>query len=380
LLEAPLFAVADGMGGHRGGEVASSLALETLEQAFAQGEGTLGDQVRAANRAVLERSIHDRAVAGMGTTLTAILVEGDRLRLAHVGDSRAYLARQGDLRRLTEDHTLVHRMVLEGDLTAAEAEVHPHRNILTRVLGVDPDVELDEDVIELRLGDRILLCSDGLTGMLSEDRIARVLVEEAEPGPAVERLIRESNEAGGIDNITAVIVDITEGDVTDASQESAMQVDLGALLAPLEGATRRSPTDTGALGGRAERTPGSTEHEPPGPPRPRGHAGRPLVWAGAALGVLVLGFVGLRMYLDAQWYVGVSDGRVAVYRGIPATVAGFELHHVVEETEIPATQAETLAVYRAIRDGITADDRGEADAIVDQIRADVSALAGASSP
>jgi PPM family protein phosphatase len=381
LVDAPLFAVADGMGGHRGGEVASSLALETLEAVFALRQGTLGDQVREANRAVFERSVNDRAVAGMGTTLTAILLEDDRLRLAHVGDSRAYLVRQGDLRRLTEDHTLVHRMVLEGDLTAEEAELHPHRNILTRVLGVDPDLELDEDLVDLRPGDRILLCSDGLTGMLSEDRIARVLAEEPEPAGAVERLIRESNEAGGIDNITAVIVDLAREEGTDTAPESTAQAGAGAP--PHEGADRTTFADSAEPSGTAERASRSGERAsraaagaPARPPRARLGARRPVVWAALALGVLVLGVVGFRLYLDAQWYVGISHGRVAIYRGIPTSVAGFDLHRAVEETDIPSTRAEALALYHDLQEGITANDRAAAEAIVEQIRADVVRAGG----
>ena len=168
ILDQPLFAVADGMGGHRGGEVASKLALETIGALFRGGEGgSLAEHVRAANREVFGRSMLDPSVAGMGTTLTAALVEGSRVRLAHVGDSRAYQLRAGEIRLLTEDHTLVHRMVLEGEITAEEAEVHPHRSVLTRALGVDVDVAVDEGAIDVRGGDRLLLCTDGLTAMLT---------------------------------------------------------------------------------------------------------------------------------------------------------------------------------------------------------------------
>jgi len=362
LAEEPLFAVADGMGGHRGGEVASSLALETIERMFARGEGELVEQVREANRAVFERSTLDRAVAGMGTTLTAALLEGDHIRLAHVGDSRAYLVRDGRLRLLTEDHTLVHRMVLEGELTEAEAEVHPHRSILTRALGVDPDVEVDEITLEVRAGDRLLLCSDGLTGMLPEPRVEEILGAEVEPQRAVDRLIREANDAGGVDNITAIVIALTDADID-----------------PSEGDTSAT-TDTAALGGRAERTSGSAEQEPPRPtPRSLASSRRPkppwpklATWVGVTLGILVLAFVGLRLYLDSQWFVGVSDGRVAVYRGIPAQVAGFDLNHVVVETSIPADAATSFALYRDLPDGITADDREEAQQIVEQIRRDTA--------
>ncbi len=208
LNDEPLFAVADGMGGHRGGEVASKLALETLEVLFRHGRGgTLAEQVKQANRAVFERSMLDRTVAGMGTTLTAALVEGSSVRLAHVGDSRAYLFREGEMRQLTEDHTLVRRMVVEGEITEEEANVHPHRSVLTRALGVDVDVAVDEGVIDVTGGDRLLLCTDGLTAMLTETQIREILSAAAAPDDAAKRLVRAANRAGGVDNITVVVLD-----------------------------------------------------------------------------------------------------------------------------------------------------------------------------
>jgi len=345
LVDEPLFAVADGMGGHRGGEVASQLALETVEKLFRKGTGDLAEQVREANRAVFERSVEDRQVAGMGTTLTAALVEGDRIRLAHVGDSRAYLLRDGELRRLTEDHTLVHRMVTEGEISETEAEAHPQRSVLTRALGVDMFVDVDDDVVQVRSGDRLLLCTDGLTGMVSEDEIKEVLQDVADPSEAAERLVRAANEAGGVDNTTVVILDFSDdGRAQDGLAQDGLAQD-GLAEKPAQAPRRRAFPWM-----------------------------RMAIWAGAAVAVIVLGLVGLRAYLDTQWYVGVSEGNVAVYRGIPAEVAGFRLHHVVVETTIPAEVAESLALYRDRLDqGITADDREAANAIVEQIRNDVEA-------
>lgn len=359
LVVGPVVAVADGMGGHLGGEVAASLAVEVLERLTERGEGSLADRVREANRAVFERSMLDRAVSGMGTTLTAAELGDERARLVHVGDSRAYLLRAGELTRLTEDHTLVQQMVRAGELTPAQAERHPHRNILTRVIGVEPDVRVDEMQVELRPGDRLLLCSDGLTTMLPERRIAEILRKERDPQAAVERLIAEANAAGGVDNITAVLADVVEdegGDDPPSPRAArATAVDLALPGAP---ATR----DRGGAGG-------------PSRPPPSALLRRATVRIGLALGVLVLGLVGLRLYLDSQWYVGVADGRIAIYRGIPAEVAGFQLHRVVSETEIRAEDARALALYRDLDEGITAADRAEADAIVEQIRADLARLA-----
>jgi protein phosphatase len=370
----PLFAVADGMGGHRGGEVASRLALETIEELFARREGDLAEEVRQANRAVFERSTQDRSVAGMGTTLTAALLEADHVRLVHVGDSRAYLLREGSLRLLTEDHTLVHRMVLEGELTRAEAEVHPHRNILTRVLGVDPDVRTDDATLDILAGDRLLLCSDGLTGMLPEARIEEILRDEPEPGRAVERLIREANDAGGVDNITAIVIDLIDTEHPEAARGSGSTTEVAAV--PGVGPTTEVAAD--AWAGPSRSGPGrgaepALRAQRPGEPGSRSEGpARHAVWIAATIGLLVLASVGFRVYLDSQWYVGVSDGRVAIYRGIPAQVAGFELHHVVSETQIPAEAATSLVLYRDLEDGITADDREEAEQIVEQIRLDTA--------
>ena len=330
LIEPPLFAVADGMGGHRGGEVASQLALETVEDLFRKGEGSLADQVRQANRAVFERSLEDTAVSGMGTTLTAALQEGSRLHLAHVGDSRAYLLRAGAFRQLTVDHTLVARMVKAGEITEAEAEVHPHRNVVTRSVGTEAEVRVDEDEIALLDGDRVLLCSDGLTGMVTEDQIQAILETEPDPQRGADRLIKAANRAGGVDNITVVVLDAI---------------------------------------GEEEDTSGA------GPqPGPEGHAWRRWIAGGlAVIVVLVAAFFVFRAYVDRQWYVGEVDGKVAVYQGIPARPVGISLSRVDTTTEIPAADAEALELYRDLPQGINAKSRDDAFAIVEQIRTDIAA-------
>ena len=385
VVEEPLFALADGMGGHRGGEVASRIAIETLERLFATGEGTLPELVREANRAVFERSMSDRSVSGMGTTLTAAVLEGDRVRLAHVGDSRAYLLREGELRQVTEDHTLVHRMVTEGELTEAEAEVHPHRNILIRVVGVDQNVDVDELELDVRPGDRLMLCSDGLHDMLSSQHISRILTTEADPHAAVRRLIADANDAGGIDNITVILLDFHDAEATEGGS-TARDVTTETRTIPRPSGSRAATatTGTGGWGGRAEPTSSSAEQEPPRPPR-RPLAGRirrtrVALWTGVVVAVLVLAFVGFRMYLDTQWYVGVSDGRVAVFRGMPTEVGGFDLHRLIVETTIPAEDAQVLALYQDLDEGITANDRAEADAIVERIREDVAAVGASEEP
>jgi len=384
LVLAPLYVVADGMGGHRGGEVASSLALETVQRLFEARQGTLAEQVVEANRAVFERSQQDRSVAGMGTTLTAALVDGDRVHLAHVGDSRAYLLRGGELSMLTEDHTLVHRMVVEGEITEAEAETHPHRSILTRALGVDPAVQVDEADVQVVQGDRILLCSDGLTGMVPDGQIREILWTTPDPQEAVDTLVRVANRAGGIDNITAVILDFDEGEAgrtstTEAEVPHQPTVERGA---PPAEPPRRS--DITVVGVPIPEPPPKARTRPPAradsrAPARHGRGRRAGIGAGLTVTIAVLAFVGLRLYLDSQWFVGVSNGRVAVFRGIPAEVAGIGLHSVVVETSIAADDALALPIYRELADGITAADRESADEIVQQVRDDVASAQPAGS-
>jgi PPM family protein phosphatase len=363
LVEPPLYAVADGMGGARGGAVASSLALDKMEELFHSGKGSLGELIRSANRAVFERSVSDRKVSGMGTTLTAATVDDRGAHLGHVGDSRAYLLRAGALRQLTEDHTLVNRMVKAGEITAEEAGVHPHRNVLTRSIGTEPEVVVDEEDVPLIDGDRLLICSDGLTGMVTEPQIQAILETTQDPQEAADRLVKAANRAGGIDNITVVILDIHEQDGEEASGDS------GRREAPTGGPTMRS----GAPKGRAPQSEGRRWRRPT--------TSQIKKWA-TRVGVVVLVALAVmfavRIYLDRQWYVGEADGHVAVYQGIPAEFGGVRFSHVELETDIPASDVEQLPQYPALSDGITANDRTEAMGIVEQIRRDLTGAAASS--
>ncbi len=201
-----IIAVADGMGGAAAGDVASRVAIE----AATDGEDAAGARARIArsNRAVLDAVDEDPARRGMGTTLTIGIFQPDgTLELGHVGDSRAYLLRDGELEQLTEDHTLVAEMVSQGRLTPLQAQTHPRRHMLTRVIGM-PEVEADLHEIELREGDRVMLCSDGLTGMVSDHAIGLLLVDAADPSEAAWSLVEAANSAGGLDNTTVAIVDV----------------------------------------------------------------------------------------------------------------------------------------------------------------------------
>jgi len=342
LAEAPVFAVADGMGGHRGGEVASRVALERLDEVHRRGGTPLPEAVREANRAVLDRAEGDEELLGMGTTITALLARGDGIELAHVGDSRAYLFRDGELRQLTEDHTLVHRMVLEGKLTEDEARIHPHRSILTRALGVEANVEVDGASLDIRPGDRVLLCSDGLTSMIGDKAIREILSSAGEPQEASLALVDAANEAGGNDNITALVLDFEEGDGFEVS--GAAETPGTAAPKPLAAAPRA-------------------------PGRRRG--GRLALWSLVALLVVGGGLVTTRVYLDRQWFVGVEGEHVALFRGIPAEALGLELFSLAEETEIPAADAIALGPWSGLGEGITAGSESEAREIIRQIAEDL---------
>ena len=255
-----LFAVADGMGGHAGGEVASNLAIETLQNAFARHPSADGlrQAINEANAAIWRRSLLDSDLRGMGTTLTAaaLVPAGDGqdvVVLANVGDSRAYLYSAGRITQVTADHSLAEEKVRQGELTEAEAAVHPHRHILTRALGVGPDVAVDLWEVRLQEGDRLLLCSDGLTNEVEDDQIAQVMGTVPEPNEAADALVALANQHGGADNITAVVVDVLVADEASAGDghgpTEAAAVGPAALVDGL--GQRRSPSerDVAAVGG-----------------------------------------------------------------------------------------------------------------------------------
>lgn len=199
--------VADGMGGHAGGEVASTTALETA--VTVGGDPTM--RVQAANLAVLDAARERPRLTGMGTTLTIGIFDPDGdLDIAHVGDSRAYLIRNGEIDQITTDHSYVGEMIAAGRLSPEEAENHPYRSVLTRAVGLDPTVEVDAYGVVLQMGDRVLLCSDGLTTMIGDDQVIEVMAAAGDPAEAADTLVAAANEAGGVDNISVVVVDIGE--------------------------------------------------------------------------------------------------------------------------------------------------------------------------
>ena len=224
VVEPPLFAIADGMGGAQAGELASSLAAGAVredEAAAGSGERRVADLIQEANRRVYERSSQDAAASGMGTTMTVAFVGDANVAFGHVGDSRAYLIRDGKLEQLTEDHSLVAELVRSGKLSPEEAETHPQRSVITRALGTDPDVDVDTFSIETAPGDLFMLCSDGLTSMVEDDVILQTIEKSRDNlQTAAKALIRAANKGGGEDNITVVFFEIGE-DVGEPLEETA---------------------------------------------------------------------------------------------------------------------------------------------------------------
>ena len=224
VVEPPLFAIADGMGGAQAGELASSLAAGAVredEAAAGSGERRVAELIQEANRRVYERSSRDAAASGMGTTMTVAFVGDANVAFGHVGDSRAYLIRDGKLEQLTEDHSLVAELVRSGKLSPEEAETHPQRSVITRALGTDPDVDVDTFSIETAPGDLFMLCSDGLTSMVEDDVILQTIEKNRDNlQTAAKALIRAANKGGGEDNITVVFFEIGE-DVGEPLEETA---------------------------------------------------------------------------------------------------------------------------------------------------------------
>jgi serine/threonine protein phosphatase PrpC len=302
---APLFAVADGMGGAQAGEVASRIAAGAFERGprsdSDSAEGQLEEIAQKANREIHQLAQKDSSRAGMGTTLTAAMLRDDEVALGHVGDSRAYLLREGQLKRLTKDHSLVEELRRQGRLTEEQAEEHPQRSIITRALGPEPSVNVDTMTFPARDGDVFLLCSDGLTTMVSDEEIREILVNAKSLRSAVSKLVDAANRGGGRDNITAVAFRLADADAAEA-EEGATLISRTAEQAGLTGERVRAATDR--LRGQGPM---------PAPSRRR----RALKWA-AGLLVVAAVVLGAVLFVRSIYFLGTdAQGNVAVYRGLP---------------------------------------------------------------
>jgi protein phosphatase len=318
LARSPLFVVADGMGGAQAGEVASRIAVESFRHGLddaSQPESALATLALAANSRIHELSHSNAEHAGMGTTLTAVYVGDDEVAIAHVGDSRAYCLRDGELLRLTDDHSLVDELMRQGRLTPEEAVEHPQRSVITRALGPEGTVEVDTRTFRARPGDVYLLCSDGLTTMLAEEEIADVLRSHPRLRDAGEALIAAANEAGGRDNITVVLVRLEEigagsPEPVDGAEpdEHATMLGVPAVSAPVAPRQPRPPDGLAARGGAAAAR------------------RRRLRRTGALAGALiVLALIGSGAYLALQsvYFIGTNNrGLVTLYQGVPFQLPG----------------------------------------------------------
>jgi PPM family protein phosphatase len=380
-----LLVVADGMGGHAGGDIASSLAVAELagldgESLGAQeAQSRLNAALRAANGRLLDRVIAEPVLAGMGTTVTAVLRAGNRLILAHIGDSRAYLLRDGRLHQVTSDHTYVQRLVAEGSLTPEEAEHHPQRSVLLRVLTGEHGDEPDLSVREGRPGDRLLLCSDGLSGVVSFETLEDSLAAGGDPATTAQRLVQLALRGGGPDNVTVIVADVVD---LDRPPSTTPQI-VGAAAAAED--PDRGPLASGAAARAAMLTradPDADRHDRRRAPR----RGPGLAWW-ALVTVIVLGLAGgvvaAWQWSQDQYYVGAhsepdggeDDEVVAVYRGLPQDVLGFELSSVVETTDIRVADLPVFAQGQ-IRSTIVVDDRDQADEVVTRLLDDVEPAGG----
>ena len=345
-----LLVVADGMGGHAGGDVASSLAIAHLAPLDDEAHGpdsavdAVGAALQEAQVALMDRAREETGLAGMGTTVTALLRAGNKLVMVHIGDSRAYLLRDGELVQVTTDHTFVQYLVSTGRITQEEAEHHPQRSVIMRVLGDhDTDPVPDISVREARAGDRWLLCSDGLSGVVSHDTIAETLRGVVDPDACTEALVELALRGGAPDNVTVVVGDVIDVDsLPDGGAPATAAYVVGAAAT-----TRNLPTRGGAgaaakaarqtAQARAEAlaaTPRGLELEEEPPPRRT--ARRILVTLLVLLGIGALGLGGWFGYrwTQTQYYVGVSGDHLAVFRGIPQEIGPIELSTMVTRSEV----------------------------------------------
>ena len=361
----PVAAVADGMGGHSAGEVASAIAIEELTALRDRGPwenetaatDDLKQAILRANRRIREMAAGDRRLNGMGTTLVALLEDGDMVHVANVGDSRGYLLRQGELSQVTVDHSLVQELVDDGRLSPEDAERHPQRSVITRALGIDPEVEFDLFTYKLQVGDRLLLCSDGLSDVVEPAQIRKVLLRVPSAQRAARELVTVANAHGGPDNITVIVVDAVDQATAEAQEAGDTTGDLAA-----GSATGALPVvDGDVAGGRRARSGRAA----------RAAKDRSLVMHRRLQRFLVAGIVVLalaallvagRSFLFSRYWVGFDDDAVAVFQGVPGNVAGLRFSRLVERS--PVSRAQVPAGYVArLEDGVTADDLADARGI-----------------
>ncbi len=391
-----LVAVCDGVGGAARGDIASSTAIAQLRRLDVPPTGESADELltkvagalHRAHARINELADEDPALEGTSTTATVALFDGARVALGHVGDSRAYLFRNGEITRLTADHTFVQTLIDEGRITEAEARVHPHRNLILNALGGPGDVEPDLFMIELAPGDRLLLCSDGASGVLDDHRLADILATGSPEFASVE-LVRASLEAGSSDNVTCLVADAVAAGEPAGPGEAGEPVLVGAA------AERRLHRQRGGMGGlfRGHRSGDTGELEPvqaeipedlrhaitadPIDPEEARYAPRPprrFVWLKRLLALVLLvglAWVGLAAawsWTQGQYYVGEQDGTVVIFRGVNTELAGFSLSEPYERSDVELDRLGQIEADR-VREGIAYDNLEDAEQKVQDLAA-----------
>lgn len=323
LLRTPLFAVCDGMGGHAAGEVASSIAVKVIgeEAPNTADDVLLGAAIEAANQAVIEAPQKGIGKPGMGSTASAIFIEGNQMAVAHVGDSRIYLLHHGTLVRVTHDHSYVEELVDSGQITADEARNHPSRSVVTRALGSDPEMYADHFTLEVSDGDRIILCSDGLSSMILDDEIESIAVSNITPQNAADSLVSAALTAGGADNITVIVVDILDDGLVEKNRRRFTR---GILATSI-----------------------------------------------SIIALLVVSLVIAVLFIRSEYYIGINGSTVAIYQGVPSKIAGVPLSNLIDTTTIevknlPQSVQDKLAL------GIRVKDETEARETVEDYREQIN--------
>lgn len=384
-----LFVVADGMGGHAGGDVASALAIQSIAHvdrrfdSAADAAEALRSALLEANHELAETVFEHPELAGMGTTVSSIVRVGDQLALAHIGDSRIYRWREGSLTQVTKDHTFVQRLVDSGRITAEEAASHPRRSVLMRVLGdVDLTPEIDIEVLDTRAGDRWLICSDGLSGYVAESRLAELLAEHPDAGVAIQALIDESLDNGAPDNVTAVVVGVDDS----PSSSVGSPVMVGSAAKPLTysaSASKRSVRlPSLLLHPLSAVTAPADEHFEPESEEflqaliaedDRRKVRRRITWlvgvlliASLIVGLLIAGY----QWTQSRFFVGVSNGQVAVFQGVQQNIGPFPLSSVYFESEIDIDDLSPFSRER-VESTINARDLPEALSIIDRLQSEL---------
>ena len=324
LAQAPVFCVSDGMGGHAAGEVASAIAVSAIaEHAPVHADDLqLGGAIESANSAVIEGAATGKGKPGMGCTASAVIIEENKMAVAHVGDSRVYLLHNGALVRLTHDHSYVEELVDAGEITADEARVHPSRSVITRALGSDPDMYADHFTIDVNAGDRVIICSDGLSSMIEDSQIEAISVSAATPRAAVDNLVAAALSEGGFDNVTVVVIDVVDDGLIDAHRRRYLKrFTLVSLL---------------------------------------------------VVGILAALFVAAMLFVRNSWYVGTNGDSVAIYHGVNASLLGHDLYALSETTTV---RVEDLpeATRNSLRDGLVMGSEQEARATVESYRTQIEA-------